>query len=97
LFPIEPLELSNVVVKKANKKKRKLEDNPRAHLYLPRIPRKDIRRQYASMFANVYNSQDFDFMKIFLDTFFRPDVMVLFKKEGKFILLLKPILFNFSI
>jgi hypothetical protein len=34
------------------------------------------------MFSNVYNSQDFDYMKSFLDTFFRSDMVVIFSKSG---------------
>ena len=71
-------------VKRRNK--RRLEDNPRAQFYLPRIPRRDIRRQYAAMFSNVYNSHDYDFMKKFTNSLFSPEVVVLFRKTGKFFL-----------
>lgn len=63
-------------------KKRSLdpEENPNSIYYLPRIPRRDIRRQYAMMFSNVYNSQDWDFMSKFIDTFFLKDTTILLQK-----------------
>lgn len=49
-------------------------NNPRRKVYIiPRILKTDIRRQYASMFANVYNSQDVELMEQFLTTYFRKD------------------------
>eukprot|EP01040_Poterioochromonas_malhamensis_P012766 gene12766-13992_t len=65
----------------------KIEDNPRSIYYLPRIPRNDVRRQYAMMFSNVYNSHDWDYMSKFVQTFFHPNVSILFQKyadESKF-------------
>ncbi len=66
----------------------KIEDNPRSIYYLPRIPRNDVRRQYAMMFSNVYNSHDWDYMSKFVQTFFHPNVSILFQKYGKFLFFL---------
>lgn len=50
------------------------DDNSRRKVYLiPRIIKTDIRRQYATMFANVYNSQNVALMQEFLETYFRKD------------------------
>ncbi len=38
-------------------------------MYIPRILKNDLRRQYPIMFANVYNSCDYDFMTKFLNQF----------------------------
>ncbi len=35
-------------------------------MYIPRILKNDLRRQYPIMFANVYNSCDYDFMMKFI-------------------------------
>ncbi len=70
----------------------KLEDNPRSIYYLPRIPRNDVRRQYAMMFSNVYNSHDWNYMSRFVQTFFHPNVSILFQKYSK---LLFSFLFSF--
>ena len=45
-------------------------------LPMPRIPRSDIRRQYARMFSNVYNACDFDLLTQYLSQFYRPDLSV---------------------
>mmetsp|Transcript_17929 Transcript_17929/g.19431 ORF Transcript_17929/g.19431 Transcript_17929/m.19431 type:complete len:347 (-) Transcript_17929:12-1052(-) len=38
-------------------------------MYIPRILKNDLRRQYPIMFANVYNSCDYDFMMKFIHQF----------------------------
>ncbi len=38
-------------------------------MYIPRILKNDLRRQYPIMFANVYNSCDYDFMMKFINQF----------------------------
>lgn len=43
------------------------------HVILPRIMKTDVRRTYAQMFANVYNSCDNIFMTDYLRTFYRTD------------------------
>ncbi len=42
---------------------------------IPRIVKHDVRRQYATMIANVYNSQDKEYLKEFLNVYFRPDAI----------------------
>lgn len=48
--------------------------------HLPRIWKSDIRRQYATMFANVYNTCDYDYMKKYIETFYRPDMTLVLTK-----------------
>jgi hypothetical protein len=50
---------------------------------LPRIVKSDVRRQYATMFANVYNTGDYDYMMKYLHTFYKPDFCLSLKKHGK--------------
>jgi hypothetical protein len=61
-------------VDKTQRKKRKQPTETKRQQFLPRIVKSDIRRQYGTMFANVYNSPDFDYMKDFMDTFCNQDV-----------------------
>lgn len=42
------------------------------HVPLPRIPKSDIRREYAQLFSNVYNSGDNDLLRRFVAQMF-PD------------------------
>lgn len=49
-------------------------------LFLPRIVKQDIRRSYATMFSNVYNTCDFGFTMQFLETFCRPDALYSLRK-----------------
>lgn len=65
--------------KKKSSKKRKAEAAPTVleynlH-YMPRILKNDLRRQYPVMFTNVFNSCDFNFVQMFLETFCRPDLV----------------------
>ncbi len=53
-------------------------------LYIPRILKTDLRRQYPVMFMNVYNSCDYVYMKKFMDKFFRQDCEFLVEAAGKF-------------
>eukprot|EP01033_Poteriospumella_lacustris_P017359 gene17359-12411_t len=58
----------------ANTKKRRIRD--RRRIYAPRIVKKDIRRQYAAMFANVYNTLDPSTIASFFKTFAIPHMRV---------------------
>jgi len=76
-------------LKPKNKKKRKPAEISKesdcfmpARIPLPRIWKSDIRRQYGTMFANVFNNGDYSFMWNFLDTFVRPDDLYIMKKVG---------------
>jgi hypothetical protein len=62
------------VVLNANMKKRRIRD--RRRIYAPRIVKKDIRRQYATMFANVYNTLDPSTIASFFKTFAIPHMRV---------------------
>lgn len=42
----------------------------------PRILKNDIRRNYATMFANVFNSGDFELMSTHVDQLYSPDFVV---------------------
>ena len=48
--------------------------------HLPRIWKSDIRRQYATMFANVYNACDYNYMMKYIETFYRPDMTLALSK-----------------
>lgn len=63
-------------------KKRKLNQDESQHesatftyniLYIPRILKNDLRRQYPVMFMNVFNACNYDYMMNFLDKFFHND------------------------
>ncbi len=54
-------------------------------LYIPRILKTDLRRQYPVMFMNVYNSCDYVYMKKFMDKFFRDDTQFIFQADSKLI------------
>lgn len=47
---------------------------------IPKIFRTDSRRSYASMFANVYNARDFDFMMNYMNTFAADKFLYIFKQ-----------------
>ena len=49
----------------------------------PRIMRSDVRRDYATMWANVFNSCDYDHMMRHIHTFYSPDFVMVQKKKGK--------------
>lgn len=50
---------------------------------VPRILKNDIRRFYPSMFANVYNSCDYNFIKYYMKSYLRDDFKCVLKKmEG---------------
>lgn len=75
--------------KKKSSKKRKAEAAPtileyNLH-YMPRILKNDLRRQYPVMFTNVFNSCDFNFVQMFLETFCRPDLVNVLDSLGKLI------------
>lgn len=55
-----------------NSKKRRIRN--RRRIYAPRIVKNDIRRLYAEMTANVYNSFDDDMYASFMKTFSVPDM-----------------------
>ncbi len=62
-----------------NKKQKKKRIRKRRVLSLarmPRIPKSDIRRQYAAMFSNVYNSCDFNLLSQYLDQFYHENLAV---------------------
>ena len=42
-------------------------------LVIPRVIRNDIRRFYPHMLANVYNTQQYDYMWNFMERYFRQD------------------------
>ena len=63
---------SLVPMKKKRIRKRRIV----ALMPMPRIPRSDIRRQYARMFSNVYNSCDFDLLNQYMQQFYRQDLAV---------------------
>lgn len=69
------------------KRKRKMMQTPRIETFeerearlmhrrviipLPRIPKRDIRRCYSTMFANVYNSANWSYMCKYIQYFFHP-------------------------
>lgn len=73
--------------KKKTSRKRKAELAPTVleynlH-YVPRILKNDLRRQYPVMFTNVFNSFDFNYVRMFLETFCRPDMVNVLESFGK--------------
>ncbi len=52
------------------KKARKEE---KVHVFRPRVLKNDVRKNYATMFANIMNSLDFPIMFGFFDTYFTPE------------------------
>ena len=68
---------------KKNHKKRKITGTLEQKFHhIPRILKSDIRRQYAVMFSNVYNSGDCSFMRSFCSIFVRRDTSVSILKRG---------------
>eukprot|EP01040_Poterioochromonas_malhamensis_P008913 gene8913-9650_t len=73
----------NIHTKKQLKKKRKLDETTKSSssstvvtynlLYIPRILKSDLRRQYPVMFMNAFNSCDYHYMRGFVDKFLRDD------------------------
>lgn len=51
-------------------------------LYIPRILKNDLRRQYPIMFMNVFNSGDYQFMKKWMETFSNGDISFLLEAPG---------------
>lgn len=89
--PTRTFDANQTKPKTKNKKKRKpaqiFQENSDclvpARIPLPRVLKSDIRRQYGTMFANVFNTGEYDFMWNFLDTFVRPDDLYIMRKVGK--------------
>lgn len=52
-------------------------------LYIPRILKNDLRRQYPVMFMNVFNSCDYQFMMKFIDKFLADNVQFILEAPGK--------------
>ena len=52
-------------------------------LYIPRILKNDLRRQYPMIFTNVFNSCDANQIKSLLQTFCRPDLRNIMEFSGK--------------
>jgi hypothetical protein len=50
--------------------------------YIPRILKSDIRRQYGTMFTNVFNSADYDIMYQYVRTFSAPNKTCKFESTG---------------
>lgn len=53
------------------------------HMFLPRILKSDVRRCYAQMFTNIYNSCDSSLMEKYLRTFYRPDFFFMQSFPGR--------------
>jgi hypothetical protein len=49
---------------------------------LPRIPKRDVRRNYGVMFANVYNAVNYDYMMKYLNHFVTDDAILAFIQPG---------------
>jgi hypothetical protein len=87
------IEKKSELVSAKKKKKWKCTRRPSPNIsYIPslRILKRDIRRSYVTMFANVINSHDYFFLKQYLNTFLLPDASlhhckppVCFIKNGK--------------
>lgn len=52
-------------------------------LYMPRILKTDLRRQYPVMFMNVFNSCNYDYMQGFVNRFLRDDTTFILEAPSK--------------
>jgi hypothetical protein len=52
-------------------------------MVIPRVVKNDMRKFFPTMLANVYNSNDCDFIGCFMGTYYRPDFTLIQQLFGR--------------